>query len=60
MANHIHSNNTSSLLLGNSLYQKEIKMFNIGITEEMIQNPRIKLKAFFKGDRLNWIVEVKQ
>jgi len=35
-------------------------MFNIGITEEMIQNPRIKLKAFFKGDRLNWIVEVKQ
>ena len=35
-------------------------MFNVGITEELIQNKRVKIGYFFKGDKINWIVEVKE
>ena len=33
-------------------------MFNIGITDKLINNPRVKIGYFFKGDKLNWIIEV--
>ena len=34
-------------------------MFGIGITEQMIADKNIKIKGFFRGDEINWIVEVK-
>lgn len=38
---------------------KLIKMLDIGITEEMAKNPNIKIKGYFKGEGINWIIEVK-
>ena len=35
-------------------------MFDIGITDKIVIEPNIKIKYFFKGEKINWIIEAEE